>query len=138
MVTKKRPIDGLFFEDNTLPRWVRRAFPEAVKGVMDKELLVDQKFVGGSGGESATIGTSGEELESSENGSCLLNFIGLGVQCTRDNPRDRPTMREVILEKMVYGRAYGNIQEQPSLQNLLSANSRVDHPNNSTNESESI
>ncbi|XP_057815575.2 probable LRR receptor-like serine/threonine-protein kinase At3g47570 [Cryptomeria japonica] len=35
MVTKKRPIDGMFSGDNTLPRWVRSAFPEALEGVVE-------------------------------------------------------------------------------------------------------
>ncbi|XP_059073187.1 probable LRR receptor-like serine/threonine-protein kinase At3g47570 [Cryptomeria japonica] len=137
MVTKKRPIDDMFSGDNTLPRWVRRAFPEAVEGVVDRELLVDQRCVGESS-SSATPETTGEELESSEHGSCLLSFIGLGLQCTEENPAHRPTMREVegMLESMVYGKVYGNLKEHSSVQNLLSAGNGVGHPNGSSDESE--
>ncbi|GLJ14141.1 hypothetical protein SUGI_0226970 [Cryptomeria japonica] len=138
MVTKKRPTDGMFSGDVTLPRWVRRAFPEAVEGVVDRELLVDQQTEGESS-SSATPGTTGEELESFEHGRCLVSLIGLGLQCTSENPGDRPTMREVegMLDKMVYGRAYGNLEEHSSVQNLLSAGNRVHHGNSSTDESES-
>ncbi|GLJ43641.1 hypothetical protein SUGI_0908510 [Cryptomeria japonica] len=132
MVTRKRPIDDFFSGDNTLPKWVRRAFPEAVERVVDRELLVDQLAVRQS--SSATPETSAEELDSSEYGNCLLTFTGLGLQCTSQNPGDRPTMREVegMLEKLVYGRAYGNLEERASVQNLLSAGNRENHPNSSS------
>ncbi|GLJ13973.1 hypothetical protein SUGI_0223460 [Cryptomeria japonica] len=135
MVTRKRPIDGMFSRDNTLPRWVRSAFPEALEGVVDRELLVDQRTVGESS-SSATPEITGEELESSDHGSCLLSFVGLGLQCVSENTGDRPTMREVesMLEKMVYGRAYGDLREHSSVQNLLTTSNRAVHPNVSTDE----
>ncbi|XP_059074118.1 LRR receptor-like serine/threonine-protein kinase EFR [Cryptomeria japonica] len=137
MVTRKRPTDDMFSGDHTLPRWVRSAFPEALEEVVDRELLVDRQTVGES--SSATPKTTGEELESSQHGSCLVSLIGLGLQCTRENPADRPTMREVevMLENMVYGRTYGNLKEHSSIQNLLSVGYRAGHPNGSTDESDS-
>ncbi|GLJ13985.1 hypothetical protein SUGI_0223590 [Cryptomeria japonica] len=116
MVTKRRPTDGMFTGDVALSRWERRAFPEVVEGVVDRDLLVNQGTVGESS-SSVAPETIGEELESSEHGSCLLSFIGLGLQCTRENPVDKPTMREVesMLEKMVYGRAYGSLKEHSSV-----------------------
>ncbi|GLJ13955.1 hypothetical protein SUGI_0223200 [Cryptomeria japonica] len=115
MVTKKRPTDAMFGGDVTLPKWVRRAFPEAVEVVVERELLADQQTVGKS--SIAIV----EELESPECESCLVDFIGLGIQSASESPVDRPTMREVegMLEKIVYGRAYGNLKEQSSIQNLL-------------------
>ncbi|GLJ14211.1 hypothetical protein SUGI_0228090 [Cryptomeria japonica] len=135
MVTKKRPTDDMFSGDVTLPRWVRRAFSDAVEGVVDRELLADQLDVGGS--SNATAETTGEELLSSEHGSGLLSFIGLGLQCTRQYPGDRPTMREVerMLEKIVYGRAYGNLEDHTPVQDLLIADNREGHPNSNSTSS---
>ncbi|GLJ14213.1 hypothetical protein SUGI_0228110 [Cryptomeria japonica] len=142
MVTKRRPTDDIFSGDNTLPRWVRRAFPDAVEGVVDRELLADQLDVGGSsnltaGSSNVTAETTGEELVSSEHGSCLHSFIGLGLQCTRQYPGDRPTMREVegMLEKNVYGRAYGNLEDHTPVQDLLTADNREGHPNSNSSSS---
>lgn len=104
---------------------------------MDRGLLVEEQTVG-EFNSGATTEIIGEELEYCENGSCLLSLIGLGVQCARENPAERPTMREVesMLEKMVYGRAYGNIREHSSVQNMLTAGNRAGLPNVSTDESE--
>ncbi|XP_059073213.1 putative leucine-rich repeat receptor-like serine/threonine-protein kinase At2g24130 [Cryptomeria japonica] len=136
MVTKNRPTDGMFSRVNSLPRWVRRAFPEVVKGVVDREILVDQQTVGESS-SSATPEIIDEELESSDHDS--LSFIGLGLQCVSENPRERPTMREVKgrLEKMLYGKAYGNLRDHSSVQNLWSTSNGMGNPNDSTDESES-
>ncbi|KAH9312663.1 hypothetical protein KI387_027698, partial [Taxus chinensis] len=72
---------------------VRKAFPEAVKEVVDRELLVEEMGVAGS--SSTTHETRSGEFESSEHDSCLIGLIKVGLQCTRHNPGDRPTMREV-------------------------------------------
>ncbi|GLJ14220.1 hypothetical protein SUGI_0228270 [Cryptomeria japonica] len=126
MVTRKRPTDDMFSGDVTLPRRVRRAFPDAVEGVVDRELLVDELAL-----------SSSAELVSSEHGSCLRSLIGLGLQCTREYPGDRPTIREVegMLEKIVYGRAYGNLKEHTPVQDLLSAVNAVGHQNDSSSTS---
>ncbi|KAH9310077.1 hypothetical protein KI387_037988, partial [Taxus chinensis] len=112
MVTRKRPTDDMFTGRNTLPSWVRRAFPEAVKEVVDRELLVEE--IGAA--ESRTAG----EFDSTEHGT-LITLIGVGLQCTRQNPGERPTMREVegMLEKTMHGTAYGNLEEHASLPSLV-------------------
>ncbi|KAH9312660.1 hypothetical protein KI387_027695, partial [Taxus chinensis] len=73
MMTRKRPTDDIFTGDNTLPKWVRRAFPEAVKEVVDRELLVEEMGVAGS--SSTTHETRSGEFESSEHDSCLIGLI---------------------------------------------------------------
>ncbi|GLJ08091.1 hypothetical protein SUGI_0081190 [Cryptomeria japonica] len=108
MVTRKKPTDDMFTGNKTLPSWVKTALPEALDMVVDREMVGDELRVEGS-------------MESAEQGSWVTSLIGLGLQCTRYSPGERPTMREVegIVERIAYGPAYGNLEGRPSVQSLL-------------------
>ncbi|GLJ08096.1 hypothetical protein SUGI_0081260 [Cryptomeria japonica] len=112
MVTRRRPTDDMFTGNRTLPSWVRAAFPKALDKVLDREV----------------------QGESKEQDSWLTSLIGLGLQCTRYSPGERPTMREVegILERIVYGASYGNLEGHPSVQSLLTSDKEFDHRNSDT------
>ncbi|GLJ08098.1 hypothetical protein SUGI_0081280 [Cryptomeria japonica] len=90
MVTRKRPTDEMFTGNKTLPSWVRTAFPGALEKVVDRDMLSDELHVEGS-------------MESTEQGKWLVSLIGMALQCTRNSPGERPTMREVegIMERIV-------------------------------------
>ncbi|XP_059067232.1 putative leucine-rich repeat receptor-like serine/threonine-protein kinase At2g24130 [Cryptomeria japonica] len=124
MVTRKKPTDKMFIGNKTLPSWVRTAYPEALENVVDREMVGDELHVEGF-------------MESTEQGRWLVSLIGLALQCTRYSPGERPTMREVegILERIVYGTAYGNLEEHPSVQSLLTPVRGLGHPNSGTSSS---
>ncbi|GLJ28662.1 hypothetical protein SUGI_0564860 [Cryptomeria japonica] len=76
MVTRKRPSDEMFVGDMNLQRWVRLAFPDRLIDIVDSELLKDVN-------------------ENMEDNRCLLSFIHVGLLCTAESPRERPTIRDV-------------------------------------------
>ncbi|GLJ28883.1 hypothetical protein SUGI_0569310 [Cryptomeria japonica] len=76
MVTRKRPSDDMFVGDMNLQKWVKLAFPDRLADIVDSELLKDVN-------------------ENMEDNRCLLSFINVGLLCTAESPRERPTMRDV-------------------------------------------
>ncbi|GLJ17565.1 hypothetical protein SUGI_0305500, partial [Cryptomeria japonica] len=78
MVTRKRPSDDMFVGDLNLQKWVSSAFPNRVAEIVDSRLLMD-------------VNSNMEE-----NGF-LLSFIHVGLLCTNESPRERPSMRDVSM-----------------------------------------
>ncbi|GLJ17561.1 hypothetical protein SUGI_0305450 [Cryptomeria japonica] len=76
MVTRKRPSDDMFVGDLNLQNWVRSAFPDRVADIVDSRLLRD-------------VNANMEENQ------FLLSFIHVGLLCTNESPRERPSMRDV-------------------------------------------
>ncbi|GLJ33355.1 hypothetical protein SUGI_0671000 [Cryptomeria japonica] len=76
MVTRKRPTDDMFVGDMSLQKWVRSAFPNRLVEIVDSALLRDVN-------------------ENIEDNKCLISFIHVGLLCTIDSPRERPSMRNV-------------------------------------------
>ncbi|GLJ28658.1 hypothetical protein SUGI_0564810 [Cryptomeria japonica] len=83
MVTRKRPSDDIFVGDMNLQKWARLAFPERLADIVDSELLKDVN-------------------ENTEDNRCLLFFIHVGLLCTAESPRERPSIRDVanVLENL--------------------------------------
>ncbi|KAH9292858.1 hypothetical protein KI387_041952 [Taxus chinensis] len=75
MVTRKRPSDDMFVGDMNLPKWVRSAFPERITDIVDGRLLRDANDM--------------------EENRCLVSFINVGLICSSESPRERPSMRDV-------------------------------------------
>ncbi|KAH9330840.1 hypothetical protein KI387_002948, partial [Taxus chinensis] len=84
MVTRKRPSDDMFVGDMNLPKWVRSAFPERIADIVDTQLLRDVN------------------VDNMEENKCLLSFINIGLICSSESERERPSMRNVArgLESM--------------------------------------
>ncbi|GLJ17410.1 hypothetical protein SUGI_0302620 [Cryptomeria japonica] len=76
MVTKKRPSDDMFVGDMNLQKWVRSAFPDRLADIVDCGLLRDVN-------------------ENMEANRCLLSFIHVGLLCSSESPRERPSIRDV-------------------------------------------
>eukprot|EP01018_Ginkgo_biloba_P028056 Gb_27308 [translate_table: standard] len=86
MFTRKRPINEMFVGELNLHKWVRSAFPNRVVEVVDS-CLFPNTFVG-----SEERG----ENELHSNHSLVNSVLHLGLLCTNESPRDRPTMRDVV------------------------------------------
>ncbi|KAH9293463.1 hypothetical protein KI387_041335, partial [Taxus chinensis] len=83
MVIRKRPSDDMFVGDMNLPKWVRSAFPERITDIVDSRLLRDVNH-------------------GMEEKICLVSLINVGLICSSESPRERPSMRDVAraLESM--------------------------------------
>ncbi|GLJ28297.1 hypothetical protein SUGI_0556170 [Cryptomeria japonica] len=76
MVTRKRPSDNMFVGDMTLQKWVRSAFPDRLAEIVDSGLWRDVN-------------------ENMEDNKCLISFIHVGLLCSSESPRERPSIRDV-------------------------------------------
>ncbi|XP_059071885.1 putative leucine-rich repeat receptor-like serine/threonine-protein kinase At2g24130 [Cryptomeria japonica] len=76
MVTRRRPSDDMFVGDMSLHKWVRSAFPNRLAEIVDRELLSDVN-------------------ENMEDNKCLLSFIHVGLLCSSESSRERPSMSDV-------------------------------------------
>eukprot|EP01018_Ginkgo_biloba_P028062 Gb_41525 [translate_table: standard] len=86
MFTRKRPINEMFVGEVNLHKWVRSAFPNRVVEVVDS-CLFPNMFVGSE---------EREENELHNKHSLVNSVLHLGLLCTNESPRDRPTMRDVV------------------------------------------
>ncbi|GLJ17422.1 hypothetical protein SUGI_0303170 [Cryptomeria japonica] len=76
MVTRKRPSDDIFAGDLNLHKWVRSAFPDRLADIVDCGLLRDVN-------------------ENLQDNRCLVSFIHVGLLCSSESPRERPSMKDV-------------------------------------------
>ncbi|XP_044509087.1 probable LRR receptor-like serine/threonine-protein kinase At3g47570 [Mangifera indica] len=76
--TKKKPTNEMFTEEMSLRRWVSESLCSTVMQVVDTDLLRrdDEHF------------SSKEE--------CVSSVLSLALECTRESPLNRITMKEVV------------------------------------------
>ena len=82
--TRKKPTDPMFSGESSLRRWVYEASPAALLEIVDCNLLKD---VLGNGRHS-------EDLIAMQ--ACLSSIMELGVICSDESAKKRPTMEEVV------------------------------------------
>jgi len=82
--TRKKPTDPMFNGELSLRQWVCKAYPSALLEIVDCNLLKD-----GSRNERPR-----EDLISMH--VFLSSIIELGIICSRDSPKERLTMKEVV------------------------------------------
>ncbi|GLJ28904.1 hypothetical protein SUGI_0570000 [Cryptomeria japonica] len=76
MITRKRPSDEMFVGDMSLQKWVRLAFLDRLADIVDNGLWRDVN-------------------ENMEDKKCLISFIHVGLLCSSESPRERPSIRDV-------------------------------------------
>ncbi|KAK4371525.1 hypothetical protein RND71_011000 [Anisodus tanguticus] len=80
ILAKRRPTDKEIFNENLdLRHWIIRSFPSAMIEVADANLLSDQ-----------------EEQIPPKSEICIASTIELALDCTKENPESRITMKDVV------------------------------------------
>ncbi|GLJ09604.1 hypothetical protein SUGI_0112600 [Cryptomeria japonica] len=107
MLTRKRPTDQMFVDGLSLRMWVSMAFPDRISEVVDDSLLLC------NGGVTDSTCT------------CLSQLIRVALLCSKDSPKDRPSMAEVVellecIEAMFEG-SRTNSKYQSDLYQLVSS-----------------
>ncbi|GLJ28304.1 hypothetical protein SUGI_0556350 [Cryptomeria japonica] len=96
MVTRKRPSDDMFVGDMSLQKWVRSAFPDRLAEIVDSGLWRDMN-------------------ENMEDNKCLIYFIHVGLLCSSESPREKPSIidicntLEMLKTSLMGGAAASNI-----------------------------
>ena len=93
MLTGKRPTDVLFKNGLSLQKFVGNAFPEKIREILDPNIIGDEVV---DHGNHAMVGML----------SCIMQLVQLGLSCSTETPKDRPTMPDVYAEVSAIKREY--------------------------------
>eukprot|EP00253_Pinus_taeda_P022195 PITA_22195 len=80
MLTGKKPTHDMFVEGMNLQKWVGSSFPNRLMDVVDLGLLR----------------RTGSCTEEDNNLNCLSSLINVGLLCTNESPKGRPTMMVIL------------------------------------------
>ncbi|MCD7455781.1 hypothetical protein HAX54_029565 [Datura stramonium] len=79
VLTKRRPTDEEVFNENLdLRKWITQAFPGTMMDVVDANLFSEEEQI-----------TSKSEI-------CIASMIELALDCTKETPESRITMKDVV------------------------------------------
>ncbi|CAL5403846.1 unnamed protein product [Camellia sinensis] len=99
MFTGKRPTDNMFNDGLSLHNCAKMALPEQVASVVDPT-LIQQKEIGE--GSSSTKNTQNHSSTGSHKiYECLISILNIGIACSQELPRDRPTINHVVTQLLV-------------------------------------
>ncbi|OEL19511.1 putative LRR receptor-like serine/threonine-protein kinase [Dichanthelium oligosanthes] len=100
ILTGKRPTDEMFTNGLNLHEYVEKAFPQKIAEVLDPCIFpssedgdVDNNL---DQGNNATAGME----------SCIMHLVKLGLSCSMETPKDRPTMQDVYAEIITIKKAF--------------------------------
>ena len=100
MLTGKRPTNEMFNNGLSLEKYVGNAFPNKIHEILDPSILSDFGDEGmGSKldhGDHTTVGVP----------SCIMQLVKLGLSCSMETPKDRPTMATVYADVSAIKREY--------------------------------
>src|SRR4051812_37959821 len=89
MLMGKRPTDVLFKNGLSLQKFVGNAFPEKIRDILDHNIIIPSfGDEGVDNGNHAMVGML----------SCITQLVQLGLSCSTETPKDRPTMPDVYAE----------------------------------------
>nr|XP_010939782.2 probable LRR receptor-like serine/threonine-protein kinase At3g47570 [Elaeis guineensis] len=78
IITRKKPTDAMFEGESSLRNWVFEAHPTAVLDIVDNNLFKD------------------EQADPITRHQCLSASLELGLLCSKDSPKDRILMKDVV------------------------------------------
>ncbi|CAL5327306.1 unnamed protein product [Camellia sinensis] len=96
MFTRKRPTDSMFNDGLSLHSFVKMALPELVATVADPTLLQQREMGVAS---SSTNNTRNQSSHTSHKiHECLISIFNIGIACSQEAPRNRPTISHVVTQ----------------------------------------
>jgi len=114
ILTRKKPTSDMFARDLNLHKWVNLAFPNRVEEVIDPHILREM-----------------DDAEIGENDAykCLLSLLHVGLLCSKDSPKERPTMRDVstLLESFKKDLVEKNVASKRSKESISAMLANIKH-----------
>ncbi|KAL5558067.1 hypothetical protein UlMin_034278 [Ulmus minor] len=105
--TARRPTDQMFDDNNNLHNFVKMALPNRLMEIVDPYLLSREvEETPSRGGFNRNNVESRHEIVESGNlnqldvqtRNCLLSILHLGLACSRESPKERANMNDVVRE----------------------------------------
>uniref|UniRef100_A0A0D9V4G5 non-specific serine/threonine protein kinase n=1 Tax=Leersia perrieri TaxID=77586 RepID=A0A0D9V4G5_9ORYZ len=91
--TGKKPTDDMFTGELSLREWVNKALPSRLADIVDPGISLHDEMMTSDDPHGVSWPNWEDELTGDR--SCLAEILDLGLQCTRDLPEDRVTMKDV-------------------------------------------
>jgi serine/threonine protein kinase len=103
MLTGKRPTDEMFSNGLTLHKFVEKAFPQEIHEVLDPSII-----------PIVEDGDVEEDLEYDNCAMagikrCIMQLIKIGISCSVETPKDRPTMKDVYAEVITINETFSEL-----------------------------
>lgn len=92
MLTGKRPTDELFNNGLSLQKFVGNAFPEKICEILDPKIIPN------FGSEGVDTNLDHEKHVTMGILNCIMQLVKLGLACSMQTPKDRPTILDVYAE----------------------------------------
>ncbi|KAL6839532.1 hypothetical protein ACP4OV_030802 [Aristida adscensionis] len=92
MLTGRRPTDEMFVNGMNLHKYVEERYPEKIGKVLDPCIL--PSFEDGD----ADNNIDHENHATAGPKNCIMHLVKLGLACSMETPKDRPTMQDVYTE----------------------------------------
>ncbi|OEL28820.1 putative LRR receptor-like serine/threonine-protein kinase [Dichanthelium oligosanthes] len=101
MLTGKRPTDEMFTDDLNLHKYVEKVFPHKIAEVLDPSIVPSS--------EDGDVDNNLDHVNNATNGmeSCIMHLVEVGLSCSIETPKDRPTMQVVYAGVTTIKETYG-------------------------------
>ncbi|KAL6603890.1 hypothetical protein ACP70R_044251 [Stipagrostis hirtigluma subsp. patula] len=104
MLTGRRPTDVMFTNGLTLRKFVENSFHQKIGEVLDPYII--PSFEGSDADNNLDYenhATAGVYL-------CIMHLVKLGLLCSMETPKDRPTMHDVYAEVITIKEAFAELR----------------------------
>ena len=97
MLTGKRPTDEMFTNGLNLHTFVEKAFPQKIE-------VLDPYITSEDGDLNNNLDLENNATDGLD--SCIVQMVKLGLLCSMETPKDRPTMQDVYAEVVAIKEAF--------------------------------
>ncbi|KAG8062987.1 hypothetical protein GUJ93_ZPchr0003g17654 [Zizania palustris] len=108
MLTGKRPTDEMFSNGLSLHTFVGNAFPQKIGDILDPNIIPESESEDDEGAGRKTDYVY-ESHASVGMRSCIAKLVKLGLSCSMENPKDRPTTLDVFAEATAIKHAFSEL-----------------------------
>ncbi|KAL6839531.1 hypothetical protein ACP4OV_030801 [Aristida adscensionis] len=103
LLTRKRPTDDMFKDGLSLKKFVEKAFPQKLSEILDPDIIpnLDDEDAGYNfdNGKHIMVGVM----------NCITQLAKLGLSCSLESPKDRPTIQDVYAGVIAINEEYSAI-----------------------------
>ncbi|WVZ79469.1 hypothetical protein U9M48_027043 [Paspalum notatum var. saurae] len=103
MMTGRRPTDEMFTDGLNIHKFVEKAFSQNTSELLDA--CIASSFEDGEAGNNLDL--KNHELSGVK--GCIMHLVKLGLSCSVETPKDRPTMQNVYAEVLTIKEAFAEL-----------------------------
>lgn len=106
MLMGKNPTDEMFKDGHGLHKFVELAFPHKIGDILEPNFIpqYQDEHTSKPSGNGTHVMVDVQE--------CTMQLVKLGLKCSVDSPKDRPTMQEVYTEVMSIKETFLGLHER--------------------------